>query len=362
MTQAAALAAYGSNSPSNRNRIINGDMRIDQRNAGASVPVSTGSQPYSTDRWVTYNSSGDTQAFSQVNSSIPGFTKALRCTISNVIASGASSFLLFGQRIEGFNIGDLGWGTSSASAITVSFRALSSISGTFGGVIRNGSTNTRFYVFSFTLTANTPSTVTVTIPGDTTGVWTTDNTNSLELIVSMGCGTSFQGATGSWGSSSVLGATGQAQLNETAGATFEITGVQLEAGSVATPFEHVDYSEMLGRCQRYYMRWQPKVDGGATSYPLIGPGYASAAGAANYGIPTPSTLRATPTVSFGGTVSGAHGATAGALASVSNIYEPANNNLWIAVAFSTSPFTVGMGGILYLINSTANYFEVSAEL
>jgi len=240
-----------------RNRIINGDMRIDQRNAGAAVTVNNAAAlQYSVDRFYGYGQTSDGVFTLQQDADVPsgqGFRNSLKATVTTADASiGATQLYQIGQRIEGFNVADLGLGTASAAQITFSFWVRSSLTGTFGGALQNGGQN-RSYPFSFSISAaNTWEKKTITLTGDTSGTWLTTNGTGLEVIWGLGVGSNFLGTANSWNGSYLSGVTGQTQVIGTSGATFYITGVQLEAGSVATPFEHVDYGEMLRRCQRYF--------------------------------------------------------------------------------------------------------------
>ncbi len=163
-----------------RNRIINGDMRIDQRNAGASVTINTLSGSYTLDRWfATGKASAGVFTVQRLSASAPaGFTNYLACTTTTSATPGSTDAYVIGQFIEGFNVADLAWGSASAQTVTLSFRVYSSLTGTFGGSVANNAAN-RCYPFSFSIgSANTWTTISVTIPGDTSGTWTTDNTDN----------------------------------------------------------------------------------------------------------------------------------------------------------------------------------------
>jgi len=240
-----------------RNRIINGDMRIDQRNAGASYTQTGAAGQYSLDRW---NVSGDiTSKFSvqqNAGSVTPptGFTNYLGATSLSAYSVPVSEAYIIRQQIEGFNVADLAWGTASAKTVTLSFWVRSSLTGTFGGVLKN-SGNNRSYPFTYTISAaNTWEQETVTIAGDTSGTWLTNNGIGLMVIFSLGSGSSVSGTAGAWAASSLFSATGAVSVVGTNAATWYVTGVQLEVGSVATPFERIDYGRELMLCQRYYYK------------------------------------------------------------------------------------------------------------
>lgn len=232
-----------------RNRIINGAMVIDQRNAGASV--TSANNAYSVDRWLIRCSPAAKFTAQQSTTAPAGFKNSLCITSTSSYSVAAGEYQWISQVIEGVNIADLGWGTADAQPITVSFRVRSSLTGTFGAAIHNSSTNYS-YPFTYAINAaNTWETKTVTISGPTSGTWATDNGAGLYLNFGLGIGSNFTGAAGSWAAADYRGATGATSVVGTNGATFYITGVQLERGSVATPFDYVEFGESLRRCQRY---------------------------------------------------------------------------------------------------------------
>ena len=238
-----------------RNRIINGDMRIDQRNAGASVTPTT--SVYTLDRWLAIM--GVTSKYSvqrNAGSVTPptGFTNYLGITSTSAYASGATDAFLLNHYIEGFNTADLAWGTVNALTATLSFWIRCSIAGTYSLSICNSpSSSSRAYIATYTVnSANTWEYKTATIPGDTSGTWDTTNGIGVQVRFDLGSGSSFNGTAGSWGSSNLTKTSGSQSVVGTNGATFYITGVQLEAGTIATPFERRSYGQELALCQRYY--------------------------------------------------------------------------------------------------------------
>ena len=254
-----------------RNRIINGDMRIDQRNAGASLTVNSDSDFYAVDRFYASGESADGVFTFQRSTVVPaGFTNSVIATVTTADASiGATQRYFISQRVEGFNVADFGLGTASAVTFTLSFWVRSSVTGTFGGTLSNGTS--RYYPYSYTISAaNTWEYKTVTVAGDTTGTWNTGNTVGLDVLFSLGCGSSRKGTAGAWSGSVLLAPTGSVDLIATNGATFYLTGVQLEVGTVATPFERRQYGQELALCQRYYETVEapalmPRADIGATA-------------------------------------------------------------------------------------------------
>jgi hypothetical protein len=261
-----------------KNRIINGAMVIDQRNAGASV-TATGSN-YSLDRWQMLASV--TSKFTvQQSSTVPaGFTKSLLVTSSAATLLGATDYYLITQKIEGFNTADLGWGAAGASSVTVSFWVRSSLTGTFGFVLRNSAAN-RLYPASYTINAaNTFEYKTVTIAGDTTGTWLTDNSIGIEIDFGLGVGSTYSNTAGTW-TTGGLGTTGATSVVGTNGATWYITGVQLEKGTQATAFDWRPYTTEQLLCYRYLPVFRANENGSAYSNPIV-QGSATALGTNTY--------------------------------------------------------------------------------
>ena len=236
-----------------RNRIINGDMRIDQRNNGASVTPASGQ--YTLDRWMatlTQSSKFTVQRNAAAVTPPVGFTNYLGVTSSSAYSVLTGDTFIISQQIEGFNVADLAWGTANAQTVTLSFWVRSSITGTFGGCLLNSAGN-RSYPFSYTVSsANTWEKETITIAGDTSGTWVTDNGIGMYVRFGLGSGATFTGTAGAWAAGNLVQPTGSVSVVGTNGATFYITGVQLEAGTTATPFERVEFGESLRRCQRYF--------------------------------------------------------------------------------------------------------------
>jgi len=234
-----------------RNRIINGDMRIDQRNAGASVTPT--SLAYTVDRWAAAEQTDGSITVQRSTTAPAGFANSLLVTVTSADASlGATQYAVIDQPIEGTNVDDLAWGTASAKTVTLSFWVRSSVTGTFGGSIQN-SAQDRSYPFSYTISsANAWEQKSITIAGDTSGTWLTTTGTGLAVWFSLAAGSTYSGTSGAWGGALYFAPTSATNLLATNGATFYITGVQLEAGSVATPFERRSYGQELALCQRYY--------------------------------------------------------------------------------------------------------------
>ena len=253
-----------------RNRIINGAMTIDQRNAGASV---TGNNNvFVTDRFrfaATQNSKLTGQQNAGSITPPAGFTNYLGVTSSSAYSITSSDYFLIGQPIEGYNVADLGWGTANAKTVTLSFWVRSSLTGTFGGALNNNAFD-RSYPFSYTISsANTWEQKSITIAGDTTGTWLTNNGVGIYSWFGLGVGSTVSGTAGSWAGGTYLSATGATSVVGTNGATFYITGVQLEKGTQATGFEYRQYGQELALCQRYYNRTPADIQTPAGGYMIV---------------------------------------------------------------------------------------------
>jgi hypothetical protein len=238
-----------------RNRIINGAMVIDQRNAGASV---TPNNSYTLDRWLYENvQTGKVTIQQNAGAVTPptGFTNYLGVTSTSAYSVLSGDTFLITTRIEGYNMADFAFGTASASYITLSFWVRSSLTGTFGGSFGNVNA-TRCFAFSYTINAaNTWEQKTVTIAGDTSGTWNTTTGRGLSIAFGLGSGSTYTGTAGSWQAANLVQPTGSVSLVGTNGATFYITGVQLEKGATATSFDYRDYGRELILCQRYFQKY-----------------------------------------------------------------------------------------------------------
>ena len=289
---------YSGGAFSFKNRIINGDMRIDQRNAGASVTLTAGGI-YTVDRWQGVEDTDGAMTAQQDTSTPAGFINSVKCTTTTADGTlTTTQNVQFRQAIEGLNVADLAWGTANAKTVTLSFWVRSSLTGTFGGSLRNSAVN-RSYPFTYSISvADTWEQKSVTIAGDTSGTWLTTNGIGVTLTFSLGAGPDRVGTAGAWAGANYTGATGETSVIGTLNATWYITGVQLEVGSVATPFERRPYGTELMLCQRYY--W---VYTSSNNYIGILQAYSSSA---VYGVLVniPVTMRATPSVSQSGNFDG----------------------------------------------------------
>ena len=286
-----------------RNRIINGDMRIDQRAAGAnSKPIGDGYDGM-VDRYRTVFTGSSKFTIGQNLDSIStlpsGFINCMGIKPSGNAVSSSDYNTIF-QKIEGTNVDDLGWGTANAKTITLSFWVRSSNTGTFGGAITNNAFN-RSYPFTYTInTANNWEYETITIPGDTTGTWLSNNSTGMTVVWSLGTGSTYSGTANTWASSAFYSATSATNIMGNSTNTWYLTGVQLEPGSTATPFEHRPFGMELQLCQRYYCKtYNLSVVAGTAD----GSGSIGGSGTGNLYRPIvnwayPVQMRATPTITF----------------------------------------------------------------
>jgi len=276
-----------------RNRIINGDMRIDQRNAGANVTFNSSATQFVVDRFGGFEDTDGVMDGQQDSSAPAGFVNSVKLTTTTADASlSATQRVIFRQNIEGQNVSDLGWGSANAKTVTLSFWTRSSLTGTHGGAISNNAQD-RSYPFTYTISvADTWEYKTITIAGDTTGTWLTTNGIGIRVIFGMGVGSTYSGTAGAWAATRYESATGATSVIGTLDATWFITGVQLEVGSVATPFERRPFGTELQLCQRYY---QEIVRDGA--YWGVG-AVTSAAAVRGPMIRFLQTMRAAPTVTL----------------------------------------------------------------
>ena len=241
-----------------KNRIINGAMVIDQRNAGAAVTVTDiANATYTLDRWAAFGSQASKFSVQQNAGSVTppaGFTNYLGVTSLSAYTVGSSETFLIYQNIEGLNAADLDFGTANAKTVTLSFWVRSSLTGTFGGVLQNSAAN-RSYPFTYTISAaNTWEQKSITIAGDTSGTWLTNNGVGVYLGFALGVGATLSNTAGAWAAGNFASATGAVSVVGTNGATFYITGVQLEVGTQATSFEYRQYTTELQLCQRYFQQ------------------------------------------------------------------------------------------------------------
>jgi len=300
MSRAREIADLGSPAASglsNRNPIINGAMTVDQRNSGSALTVNSASEFYAVDRFMGIGVASDgVYTLQQVTDAPDNFVNSIKATVTTADASIPSTGrYLIRHKLEGNTISQLNLGSSAAQTFTLSFYVKSSLTGTFGGSILNGAQD-RSYPFTYTISsANTWERKTVTIAGDTTGTWPTNNTKAMQIGWSLGVGSDYLNTAGTWVGSQEWGATGETAVIATNAATWQMTGVQLEIGTSAANFDHEDYGVTLAKCQRYYMQWGPETAGSVFRH--FNPAYANdsyCAGTQAF----PVEMRAVPTVAY----------------------------------------------------------------
>jgi len=341
MSKARGLAdlgnAYSDGALSNRSLIINGAMTISQRGTSFSPP-SNGA--YVVDRFHQYQGGGGVLYYEQSTDAPSGFINSLKVTVNTADSSIASGdYYYMRYEAEGLDCSRLSLGTSDAQEFTFSFYVKSSLTGTFSGAFQNAAVN-RSYVFEYTInSANTWERKTVTISGDTSGTWLINNSVGLRVAFDLGNGSSVRSSSGSWAAAGNYGSSGSVELIGTASATWQITGVQLEVGDTATPFEHPrSYGDELARCQRYYYR-------------LGGSGRASTPGASNASqgyvdIFFPVTMRTSPSFSNGGGFTVNNFSAAGT---------PSDINLNV-VSTTTAELSI-IGGVSYTLGNSILLYE-----
>jgi hypothetical protein len=298
-------------------------------------------------------------AFSaQQDSSAPsGFVNSLKWTVTTADASlGATQYAYVYQKIEGTNIADLAWGSASAKTVTLSFWVRSSVTGTFGGALQNSAGN-RSYPFTYTISvADTWEQKSITIAGDTTGTWLTTTGIGIQVLISLGMGSTYSGTAGAWASATYASVTGATNLMATLNATWYITGVQLEVGSVATPFERRPYGAELAMCQRYCQKF-----GGTGLYDHIGNGFTSTTSRGDIHVPLKVTMRAAPSVTSSTLLVTDIQAVSSSVTSLNVVSGQTNENIGYLTA-TTSGMSAYRPCFLLTNNSTSGYVIFAAEL
>jgi hypothetical protein len=345
-----------------KNRIINGAMTIDQRNAGASLTNIASSQ-ISVDRWRQNSSQASKFTVQQNAGSVTpptGFTNYLGFTTTSAVTIASGDYFWFGTTVEGYNSADLNWGTANGKTVTVSFWAYASIVGSYTLLLKPGG-GAYSYATSFSLTtANTWQYITVTIPPLTTGgAINTTNGTGIQVNFSLGMGSTYYTSTANtWVSGDFYALNGTVNTIATNGATFYITGVQLEVGSTATSFDYLDYGRILIQCQRYYAKMGA---GGYSNYTALASGVATGSTNGNLFIKYPVTMRASATIAYSNVCYGYAAGTTTAISSVGSTYSGTDSMLAQPNASGAS-MTIGYACTLQADNNSAGYIELSAEL
>jgi hypothetical protein len=336
-----------------KNRIINGAMVIDQRNAGASVTASTtGAWTYFLDRWSYIAAVASKFTIQQNAGSVTppvGFSNYLGVTSSAATTVGSGDYYIIKQAIEGFNTADLQFGTANAKTVTLSFWVRSSLTGTFGGSLINSATN-RSYPYSYTISsANTWEQKSITIAGDTSGTWVgSTNGIGIQVCFGLGVGSTLSGTAGAWAGAEYYSVTGATNVVSTSGATFYITGVQLEVGSSATGFEYVNYQTSLANCQRYYFQYLMRY--GVAGFNENTGGF--------LGVLAFPSMRSAPTISTSGATYQIR--IAGSVVNCSSVTGDSTTQNTCRIVGNASGLTAGQGSLL--IASSDTYLGLSAEL
>jgi hypothetical protein len=344
--ESGTVVTTASPSLGRRNLIINGAMQVAQR--GTSVTGITSSGYQSLDRWKLETVGEETLTMEQSSDAPDGFGSSMKITVTTADSDvEASDWCRVIQCIEGQNFQSLAFGTSGAQQFTLSFWVKSSVTGTYAVTMQNTDAdvvNVKNYTIN---SANTWEYKTVTYEADTSNSIDNDNQLSMRPFFFLTAGsdrTTDDNAVDTWTASNTANnAYGHtADIIGTASATWYITGVQLEVGTVATPFEHRSYGEELALCQRYYQRY-----GGASGTILDG-GYGTSANATYVGKIIPVTMRAAPTITKNGTWSSAN-------ATISFVYI-SNNYFTLTATHSSTAYW------FHHANSTDDYLELNAEL
>ena len=341
-----------------KNRIINGAMVIDQRNAGASV-TPTNAQ-YLVDRWTSSVSAASKWSAQQSSTAPTGFNTSLLITSLSAYSVGSGDVFGVYQQIEGFNTADLSFGTANAKTITISFWVRSSLTGTFSGSLLNATAN-RSYPFTYTISvANTWEQKSVTITGDTSGTWQgATNAVGLTVYFNLGVGSTYgSGTANTWSSTSTYGTSSSTSVVGTNGATFYITGVQLEVGTSATPFERRLYGQELINCQRYCVVYGRE----ATYNEISGTGFAISSTTVDLPVILSPQMRTIPSISSSGNFQLSDGAAATVITSF-QIASPQSSSLVLSLrANVSSGLTTFRPYRIESANSAASTLTISAEL
>jgi hypothetical protein len=363
MTNAVDIAQSGTISSSWRNRIINGGMTISQGAAGATVTPAVSSAyttNYPVDRFQVLVGAASKLTTAQSSVAPAGFSFSTLITSASAYTVGAGEVFVIRQNIEGFNTADLGWGTANAQTVTLTFWVRSSITGTFGGSLQNSASN-RSYPFIYTINAaNTWEFETITIAGDTTGTWIgATNDTGIRVNLGLGVGATFSGTAGAWAGSDFDSATGATSVVGTNGATFYVTGVQLEAGSAASPFDYRDYGTELSFCQRYFA----KLGGaGSSGYMAIGSGIGRSGTLYSGYIKFPVSMRAAPTLAISGAMAMMYsGDNWVNISTIASTYGGYDSTLFQG-AVASSVLSAGMALIITQNASSVAFISMASEL
>jgi len=355
MSKAAELAALigSGQAQGDKNLIINGAMAVAQRSSSA-VTVNSTTRTYAIDRFFGFGTSSAGVFTEEQSTDVPSgerFYNSSKITVTTNSSPSGSQTYGWGQGIEGVNTASLMFGSANAMTVTLSFWVKSSLTGTFSVILANNG-GTRTYPATYTISsANTWEYQTITVAGDQSGTWTTDNSEGLAIFWMLGTGSSLHGTANAWAASK-FGVSGQTDLIGTNGATLYITGVSLEVGEVATPFEHESYAETLQKCHRYYIQGT-----NIGSFYPVGLGTASSGTSFRGMIPTSVEMR---TVNTFGNLTGARGNGTAKTLSSHNLQEV--TALGVGFNATSSSLTASQAYVVVNSASDGSEFYLDGEL
>ena len=368
MSKAAELAALiGTGaSTSKRNMLMNGDMRISQRNGSSAVTVSASAGVYTLDRWQLYTNSGNYDVQQITDTTLPsGFLNAAKITVSSVgNTSGSGNAVHFEQKIEANNISHLNWGggnAGTARTCTLSFFVKSSVTGTYS--VHIGNDNDRFYIATYTIdSANTWEKKSITLAGPSDGTWNTGTGRGLEIVWVL-----LQGSGGTTSSlnqwistSQTFASTSTTQWGTNSGATFFLTGCQFEIAGVAQPFEHEGFEQNLARCQRYFYALNSNTSSSSFEF-INGTGYNATQ--VNGGIDLPVRMRATPTMTYGNATGAYRFYRAGTNDSFDTLQDDSHSNMHLQFANNGGlSHTAGDAGSIQIRYGDGGFINADSEL
>jgi hypothetical protein len=339
-----------------RNLIINGDFQINQR-----AVTSSTSNGYLADRWYCGVNNTHTQAI--VSDAPDGFEYSHKITVGSASANTVLGY--FFTKIEAQNIiTPLGWdGAGNGSNAVLSFWVKSSVTGKYSTYSRNNA-DTENYIKTFTInSANTWEYKTLSITPPTAGTWTTDNTSGLQVSFGIsGSASANAVASEGWHTANYIMTTDSTDLYTNAGATWQITGLQLEIGDIATPFEHRSYGEELALCQRYFAKLGADPNStGNYSYQAYAAGCNQSNNTSqNIALVYPQTMRVTPTLAYSGNI----GITAnGSYVNVSTFASSYGGTKSTLLQTNTSAVGSAGHGVVLLNNAdNTAYITLTAEM
>tara|TARA_B100000945_G_scaffold149814_1_gene120159 strand:- start:203 stop:1576 length:1374 start_codon:yes stop_codon:yes gene_type:complete len=334
---ATAFVPTSQGALSHRNKVHNGAMQISQRYGTTAYTSPNSSKNYTIDRWAYWSNQASKASVQQVTDAPVGFYNSAKCTVVSAHTAASGEWFGYTTGIEGQDIYDLAQGTANAKSFTLSFYVKSSVTGTWAAAVRTkASSPDRSYPFNYTInSANTWERKTITIPGAPNGTWGTGNNEGMCIWFDLGTGSGFHQTANQWYSGNATGPSASPFIAN-AGATWLVTGVQLEVGPVATPFEHRSFGDELRRCQRYYQQYVN----------ISAVGYVPNNNARSYshGFFFPVTMRAAPTISITNTGS-----------SNGQYISDGDTNRYIASTLSSGSHTTHMSVSFNLSGDLANF-------